>query len=499
MDKNFDDIKENLKGFIAKSRSNSKERKKSEIAENVSQFFNNDDINDNNDSPLLNPQPIEHKLGKLLFSIIKNPSNKDIDAFCANFDEYLTLSDTHQKASNTLLKQELKHEFSEQIFKNNTTNPDLVNEVIIPRFFGDESIAQNEKKQNLLRHLLPSEKFGGGNGIIQFLDCMTHAQEILNMSEKEFQYHFIRMTSGPVYEYLRTSFLNGNSIEDAYRYLLSVYHKPLESNVALKLLTNFKADRSMTFPKLHSKILSLATAASKISPLHTRQSFINIYASTFLIQSLPPISSQKANNTYQLLLSQKANVTYLDLVNSLSKFSDSINKDIFSNGIQPSENRKRFNVNTLKKYDNTQKNAYIKKKDYTPQNSKPSNKPVYNDKYKNNFRQQYPRQASNIKRSIPQEDKVPRKKFKVNNVSQKYMQKPQSTYCVLCGYNNHAAPNCLNMIDDSSKRHDIPPSFSYCQKCFQQTSKKLFHPPKFCVNRPKYLEIKKNLKQNKSQ
>ena len=162
MDKNFDDIKENLKGFIAKSRSNSKERKKSEIAENVSQFFNNDDTNDNTDSPILNQQPIEHKLGKLLFSIIKNPSNKDIDAFCANFDEYLTLSDTHQKASNTLLKQELKNEFSEQIFKNNTTNPDLVNEVIIPRFFGDESIAQNEKKQNLLRHLLPSEKFGGG-------------------------------------------------------------------------------------------------------------------------------------------------------------------------------------------------------------------------------------------------------------------------------------------------------------------------------------------------
>ena len=69
MDTNFDDIKENLKGFIAKSRSNSKERKKSEIAENVSQFFNNDDTNDNTDSPILNQQPIEHKLGKLLFSI----------------------------------------------------------------------------------------------------------------------------------------------------------------------------------------------------------------------------------------------------------------------------------------------------------------------------------------------------------------------------------------------------------------------------------------------
>ena len=498
MDKNFDDIKENLKGFIAKSRSNSKERKKSEITENVSQFFNTD--NNDDDSSLSSSQPIEHKLGKLLFSIIKNPSNKDIDTFCTNFDEYLTLNDTHQKASNTQLKQELKDEFSEQIFKNSTTNPDLVNEVIIPQFFGSESIAQNEKKQNLLRHLLPSEKFGGGNGIIQFLDCMTHAQEILHLSRKEFQYHFIRMTSGPVYEYLRTSFLNGNSIEDAYRYLLSVYHKPLASDVALKLLTNFKADKSMSFPKLHSKILSLATAASKISPLHTRQSFINIYASTFLIQSLPPTSSQKANNTYQLLLSQKSDVTYLDLVNSLSKFSDSINKDILANGIQPAENRKRFSINTLKKNDNTQKNVYHKKREYISHNSKPLNKPVHNDKYKNDFRSQNPKQASIIKRSLPQENQIPRKKYKVNNVSQKFKpQKPQSTYCVLCGLNNHSAPNCLNMIDDSSKRHDIPPSFSFCQKCFQQTSKKLFHPPKFCVNRPKYLEIKKNLKLKKGQ
>ena len=501
---NFDDIKENIKGILSKSRSSSKERKDNN-SENVSQLHDfNPSIDDHSDT---GSKPIQHKLGQLLFSIIKNPSNKDIDKFCTNFDEYLSIHDSHQKTSQSQLKEELKQEFSNHLFTSNTTNPDITHEVKDPSFFGSESIAQNEKKQNLLRHLLPAEKFSGGNNIIQFLDCMTYAQDILKMTEDDFKYHFVRMTSGPVYEYLRTSFMNGSSISDTYKYLLSVYHIPLQSDVALKILTNFKADKSMTFSKLHSKVLQLATAASKISPIHTRQSFINIYASTFLIQALPPISSLKANNTYQSLLAQKKDVRYLDLVNALSKFNESINKDILANGVHPSENRKR-NVNHLKKENFTQKNSLPNKQNFSSKKSFTENTSYSNSNNKSIFRpQNQRRQLDNIKRSYHQPSPVPRKKFKVNNI--KYNNNTKNTspskysntkkHCVLCGYTNHTASNCFNMIDDQSKRHDIPPSFSHCQKCFQHFSKKLFHPPKFCILREKYIEIKNNLKKKKSQ
>ena len=290
----MDILKEGVSN-LTKSRSSSKDSRKSESEstspENVPQPHNDPPpINNINTA---NSVASKHPLGKLLLTCIKDPTNKDVDQFCKNFEDYLKISDQGQNDKKESLKEELKKDFSSTLYSNHLLTSDKC-EVEIPTFqFDTPSQMDKEKKQNLLRYLLPHDKFSGTGKphILEFLDNLTHAQKVLKLSEEDFKYEMTRCTSGPVYAHLRASFANGSSVRENYLYLLNCFHRPMSADTAMKMLSNFKADKSMNLARLQSKINMLATTASKIIPIATRQSFINSYASTFLIQSLPHASS----------------------------------------------------------------------------------------------------------------------------------------------------------------------------------------------------------------
>ena len=440
-----------------------------------------------------------HNLGKILLSLAatnlelckKNNISPDIDlkSICTDFTKGLRLE--RSKLSSKI--NETSDSIEKQILRKDLSYHTINQSVSPPSYFSPVDVLTDSKSLSDALKILPikgNDKFSGNNSttIFEFLNHMNRAQELLNLSKKEFLKYFLQCCTNRPYDLVANYISFGFSIADIYYSLITLYDSRLSPENARVKLSSFVASKHMNFAKCQAHIMNLSSRISDSLPNGpSRTSLYNLEANNALCRALPTTSSQLVSNQLNSLACrlQKA-PSFVELCQSLTKYENSINSDILQNGL--SNNRINTN-NFLPLKRNNYKTNFIgikNKNDYSNQHKKfPNQKQNVS---KNNYRQ-----FSNYtpaKRQPYHLNQISKfNNTNSNNYKNDYNSKnsfKSKKKCTLCGDIGHSAKDtCFKMRNSNNRIISVIPSYRACSYCKQHLNKELFHPESLCFNKKK--------------
>jgi len=249
--------------------------------------------------------------------------------------------------------------------------------------------------------------------------------------------------TGSAFEVISHTLEAGEPLTSIYNRLLVMYEKTKTPFDARRELMNYTAAKNQTIMDLTTEIQKLATISSKltIDPQLRKENCDTEACSTF-IHCLPDKSKILAIEQFNIL-SQKDGKppTFIDFILYLQPYQNTIESDLKKNG----ENKSNKMPNRQEKSHSYAKSIYnLDKSAYKPWN---------------NASKSYPSRKNNF----------------LNN-----------KFCSLCGFKNHvAADGCYRMKNAAGKTVPVTPVQQACRICEKKNKIRLFHPEKFCFNKPK--------------
>ena len=188
--------------------------------------------------------------------------------------------------------------------------------------------------------------------IIEFLQAMNTAQQIMHLSEPEFLLILQKCVSGKVYTLVSECVSYGNNVNDVFHSLLTLYDNRVSSGTARRLLMSYRAPRTQTLMKVQSQIMEYASRiASDLPQGESRTQMFNIESNNALIRALPHHSANVVTNTINNLAARlQRNPSYVEVIKALHKYAESINGDIARNGVVHNRNHSEASRANFKVY-----------------------------------------------------------------------------------------------------------------------------------------------------
>ena len=467
---------------------------------------------------------LSHPLGALLINMQAKsmeleqrmgltPNPGELKQLCENFYTAIqlerqttqdNLSEQVALSTNQLESQLLSKEF----------NYSHINQTVIPpvKFSATPVLTSSHKLSEALKLFpmsKPSMKFSGAPGssvtIIEFLQSLKQAQDILNLMESEFYDCMLRSCTGRAYALVENYIDHNYKLEDIFSSLILLFDHRLTPLEAKKILSNFKAQKHSNLTKLEGTIMSLATrVASSLPKGPSRTALYDLEASTALLNCLPPTSTVLVRNLYNSLTSRLGkHPSFCELTRSLTRFHDTISEDIAYFGATSSRNSGDRRMNNMANHSTNMisqgssngrgpnqhgQQGNASNKGYARGHASGSGHARINalnadnsrDKRENNMRNTPPKNSRDFSGQNQTENRDR------TDVPPQNQNKGHS-YCTLCGRTGHqASDGCFAMKNDAGECQMVIPTFDPCNLCEERLGKRLFHPLSYCISRDSY-------------
>ena len=466
----------------------------------------------------------KHPLGNLILRLtssnaelarklnMKNTDTPGLGEVCTKFVEALRLE--RNRAANKVNKA--TSEIEDNILQKELSYHQINAPIKPPQYFSATPVLTSAKKLQEAIKTFPTksgQRFNGesdGVNILEFLTSLNTAQEIMQLTKKEFLQIMLKCVSGKVYNLIGECISYEHDISDLYHSLLTLYDKRLTSANARKMLMAYKASRNDTLTKVQSQIIEYASrVAAQIPVGSSRTSMFNIEACNALIRALPHNSATVVTNVMNSLAAKLRQApSFVQLIKSLTQYADTINLDIQRNGVLPGRSN-QTNNNGYAKYGRQGFKVYAisgqgyKNRAYSQnganrrtnrnQATRRSNKGRYESRRGSFSRRNNVRSISQTENKYydsPKQEKVynmNRGKFVKRSSEPGSSEKPfKGKYCTLCGSRTHSAEDiCYKMRDSNNRVIETVPCFTACEICLKHDGKKLYHPSELCFNRDK--------------
>jgi len=358
----------------------------------------------------------------------------------------------------------------------------------LPSYFSPVPTLLTPQQRNEALKLFPtrSQRFSGvtdekSSDIVEFLNTITHAQEVLKLSKKEFLECLKLSTTGKAHSLLTEWLTTDSDIANIYHNFGLHYDTRLTANDARKQLHNFKVEKGSNLAEAIATINYLAgRSCTNLPQGEARTSLFDMEVCTTIIRSLPPMSSSTAQNCFSTLSAKLGRACKAgEFARALNLYRATIDTDIKQNGSDKKAGQGQQN-NGKKKYKpwkgkqgtgGAQSNApTVFAISHVPQSDSSSSTSA---------------QAGSL-----QDGQVGKKKGKWKDNGKdkksraaKWLDVP---YCSLCGHSDHrAADSCPFMINDQKQKVSVIPTHSPCKACPNIQNPRLNHPSSFCPYRPK--------------
>ena len=383
---------------------------------------------------------------------------KELDNQNSNLDNKLSSQDEHIKNISKNIHQKLMEQ------ELNYANVDL--SVHPPTSFPPHPTLTDPKRLHEVGKIFPTrDRFTGSSNIFSFLTNLNFAQEIAQLSEKEFREIIHRCFAKLPFIYVEEFLKNNMSTSDIYYNLSNLYDDRQTPEQAKITLSNLKCNRNDKLQKLIGQIMILGGRSASILPEGAaRTALYNAECCSALVKILPPNSSSLVSNQLNLLHAKLQKVpSFVEVCKSIKPFSDSIQADINrSGGNDPTNNfKKRFKPSIFQiSHEKSDQNSSNHKRvgPFTP---------------KSNFSNQ---SNNNL---------VTKSSAKRESTAER--QKGQSKQCTLCGRSGHTANDiCYKMRTNTNKLVTVIPSYTPCKICLERANTRLFHPEQYCFRRETY-------------
>jgi hypothetical protein len=454
----------------------------------------------------------EHPIGAILIKLAQDNTalakktnlkgcETNIQELCSSFHSAIELEKMDMENKFLKTHEEIENSI---IFKD--LNSHKINSAVTPpEYFSSEPTIKSVTRLAEVLKLFPrSFKFSGSKNdnmsVVEFLNTLKTLQEQLRLSEPEFLDRMLASSTGLAHELLLEWKTNGEPIANIYHNLLVNFDKRLSPDDAKMQLCAYKIPKTSTLAKAESQIMLLAgRTASSLPEGPSRTAYYNLEACNAMIRSLPPTSSASVNNLYNQISARLGRAaTFAELSRGMNLYRVSIDKDIRANGGDLAfrnrknassnqrsgvQNRNKFvaysvSANTNRKAQSQRGQTY-EKPAYNINNNNvsytPRPKPIlrtYASKMRGQFRNWTNNGSSTQKRRFNR------------NAFQKNRNQNLKNNCSLCGYKNHTATTCRNMIDNQKNVVTIIPTYGVCGKCPQKVNPRLHHPEALCPYRP---------------
>ena len=425
-------------------------------------------------------------------------------------------------------------------------------DLLPPTKFSDTNTLDKKEQETRFLHNFPyankPKKYDGKNlSIRDFLCQINRAQEKLNLSKEEFISELLASTQSEIREHIEVWKDGGESLEDLYFKLLSMYDTRMTPDQARNQLEAFQMDKSKKLSDITATISRLSTLANSHYPTKSVRAIrANEDSIKTLLKLLPPTSKYLAKSEItKLSLTLDREPHFHELVARLLISQDQINEDIKLHSKEktkdsiykfskPTFNKSKFTRTPTYRSNNAYQprpkihiteakpkfpNKNDKRQDFSLQNKNgnssfnrnnfnqnsssnrnnsnqnaSNNCNNFNQNRSNNRNSNFRNNKYNNQNSYNSNGYPPRNnsnsfngnRFRSNNYgSQKgfYDKRP---YCSLCGYKTHTAvEGCPYMVtDDGHQLKNISPTSGPCTKCPPNVNP-LRHPEQHCPFRPK--------------
>ena len=310
-------------------------------------------------------------------------------------------------------------------------------------------------------------KFTGTNrSVLEFLEDLNFCQKSLKLSQPEFLDILLRCVTSKAYQTISEFVRLGYSVDDIYLNLILQFDNRATAQSCRKEIANLFVSKSSNLIDLQNHIMYLASRiSSQLPPGEARQNLYNLEGCRALINALPTNSSHIVGSNYNIMTAKLgAAPSFVQLIKTLVPHHDSINNDIRTNGKAShmnSDRRPRFHRDTRSKiFSISSTDGRSDKRNMDNNMSSQNRRPFVNNMQRNT-------------------------QFRRGNKD--FEGRKEGKHCSLCGASNHTASQiCYKMKTDNGRICEVVPSFKHCETCEKLMGKRLFHPPKFCINRPTY-------------
>ena len=338
-----------------------------------------------------------------------------------------------------------------------------LNQAIHPPEFASE----NTNKLAEAAKIFPVRyKFTGTNrSVLEFLEDLNFCQKSLKLSQSEFLDILLRCVTSKAYQTISEFVRLGYSVEDIYLNLILQFDNRATAQSCRKEIANLFVSKNSNLIDLQNHIMYLSSCiSSQLPPGEARQNLYNLESCRALINALPTNSSHIVGSNYNIMTAKLGTApSFIQLIRTLVPHHDSINNDISINGRAThlhSERRPRFHREARSKIFTLSTEMRSDRRNVEKNLSSQNKRPFVN----------------NIQRNAQH--------YRGNN---NFEGRKEGKHCSLCGASNHTASQiCYKMKTDSGRICEVVPSFKHCETCEKLMGKRLFHPPKFCINRPTY-------------
>lgn len=412
-------------------------------------------------------------------------SETELDELCGCFvkaikaerDKTTTkINKTSDLVENSLLEKELNYQ-------------NVTSQIRLPQNYSPIPVLTDPAKLNETIKVFPTKhamKFNakiGSSSIIEFLNSMTLAQSIVNLSREEFLDTFLRCTTGKVYSLLSEYINFGYSIEDIYFSLTTLYDDRISAGDARKLISSYTIPKSSTLTKALGSIMHLASrVASQIPDGPSRVACYDLEANTTLMRALPQNSATLTRDVFNALSAKlQRSPTFVEFSKALNKFSDTITSDIQKfgsrTGYEYGENRNQTfsknvpNAHYAHNVHNRSFRTYAVNSESIGEVTGPPKRFI--NQRGTGFKSRPSRFNKNPNMGL---NRGGRQSFNPNPSRKKY--------CSLCASSTHNASDlCYKMVDNKGNVVETIPTFDHCKKCESVLGKKLYHPSSLCISR----------------
>ncbi len=466
-------------------------------------------------NPLTHPKVIATKADPLGYFVLSNyidmhnlankeASNKDIVKFCTRFIKNQKLQHKTWKKNTEMETRKVVKEENAKSTKRHFTAFNTHSGIKAPPHFSTIATLEKDQRIKVANSTFPAKGTFCGKKppyVTEFLNDMNQAQAVMKVSRSEFKMYLQRSTSGEAYTLVAQSFQMGLSIESVYHSLLLTYDNQISTQEAAAKLLNFKAAKTMGFPRVVGTIRNLASrAAVHYTSPEERANVFNITATDALKRSLPTYSKNLVSETQVQLSHELGHApTYHELTASLYRHNDAMDQDIQTNGVAHNYNgdlslykkagshdkEKEKEKNKDHKSEHKNKNGYQNSKiDVTKHYQKSgsikeiSTKPDHQKsgkQHRNSYGNNYGNNNGNS--NGKQDYHIP-----YGNSAKRY--------CGACGQNTHqSSDGCKLLRDDEGRQVHQALTSGYCSVCFKRYEKKLYHAEVYCPGRPAMMKL----------
>jgi hypothetical protein len=391
------------------------------------------------------------------------------------------------------IQEEQQHKFAEQFnnkydekkVENCTHYYKRVETVKPPAYFSlTDQLPGNPTLIKTAASLFPVRwKFGGNSnhgGIIQFLEQMTNAQNVCQLSRSEFMTYLLTCTTSKAYDIVSINKFINRSIEEIYDTLLSTYDKSIDPETAKMKLFNYSRDRHHNLQNIESDIVDLAAKASLPYLGEARISHFNHEAIDGLIRALPKQAKIKARDIQQELSTPDALPSFHLFSQALRKHAHAINDELKATGHQTGE-----------KYARTAdtNNSFLPRPRTNTQSERSGARPKTRpekERFQNGYRKfQVNELTTRYDKSHFNKNKQNEGfKTKTSSFNKLGSSNESKALCRVCGRPNHkSSDGCIDIRVDSGAATICPPTSYPCPKCQKERNLDLWHPIHLCPRR----------------